>query len=509
MKPDRKRLVICCDGTWNTPEMESPTNVVRLAANVLPRGADGSPQLLYYDEGVGTGGWLDKVVGGAFGEGLDVNVREAYRFVANNYEDGDEIYLFGFSRGAYTVRSVAGMLGYAGVLARDQLTWVAEAYELYREEKSSGGKKAVAFRQRHGTEVPRIALLGCWDTVGALGIPDKLPGVALDRAFKRRYRWLDDKVGPHVENAVHALAIEERRAEFAPTLMHSELPTQTVRQVWFAGDHGCVGGGTEHKEPLSRIALEWMIGEVQSLGLGLAIDTNFAGLRDSDRNIYFSHDRNPIYGRRARSLGSAPVFHESVIGRYLNLPHYGRTLSASQRSLLALRASRDGSAGTLKVCTKSTVLAARERAHAVVHAHKQRNDTKIDLVKGARYEISVARTQCWRDGDLPPCDAAGWRLEDASVKSAFSRLEKWKRPLIRAARRLRVDPNANWFELIGIVYGPAGEEKKIRVGLKKTFTAPFDGRLLALANDLESRIELFDRYDNNEGWVILEVKRLS
>ena len=114
-----KRLVVCCDGTWNTPEMESPTNVVRLARNLLPRGRDGLPQLLHYDKGVGTGGRIDRIVGGALGKGLDTNIREAYEFIASNYVEGDEIYLFGFSRGAYTVRSLAGMIGYAGLLGRD------------------------------------------------------------------------------------------------------------------------------------------------------------------------------------------------------------------------------------------------------------------------------------------------------------------------------------------------------------------------------------------------------
>ena len=508
-KSELKRLVVCCDGTWNTPEMESPTNVVRLAGNVRPRSRDGSLQVLYYDEGVGTGGWLDKYIGGAFGEGLDVNVREAYRFLANNYEDGDEIYLFGFSRGAYAVRSLAGMIGYAGVLSRGKLTEVFEAYDLYRQEKSADGDAAQAFRQRHKSKVPRITLLGCWDTVGALGIPDKLPGVSVDRAFRRRYRWLDNNIGAHVGTALHALAIDERRAEFAPKLMQVGSANQTVRQVWFAGDHGCVGGGTAHKEPLSRIALEWMVDQMGELGLGLDVDPEFSQLQDRDPNIYFNPDRNPIYGRRTRNLGSTPVFHESAVSRFLDLSHYRKSLGQGQRGLLAAAARERESGGTLKLCAEGTVLAVGQTAHAVIHAHTQRNDTKIDLEAGGQYRLSVATTQCWRDGDLPPCGAAGWRLDDAPVQAAFGRLDKWKLPLIKAARRRRVVAAASWFELIGIVRGPDDREEVIPVGTSKTFEAPFNGRLLALANDLASRVGLFDTYDNNEGWVILEVARLA
>ena len=106
-----KRLIVCCDGTWNDLEMPYPTNVAKMAIAVTPSDADGVPQVVCYDEGVGTGKGLDRVSGGAFGKGIDKNIEEAYKFLTVNYEPGDEIYLFGFSRGSYTVRSLAGMIG--------------------------------------------------------------------------------------------------------------------------------------------------------------------------------------------------------------------------------------------------------------------------------------------------------------------------------------------------------------------------------------------------------------
>ena len=506
--PGPKRLVVCCDGTWNTPEMDSPTNVVRLAGNVLPRSGDGVLQLLFYDAGVGTGGWMDRLVGGAFGEGLDTNVREAYRFIANNCAAGDEIYLFGFSRGAYSVRSVAGMIGYAGLLGRDQMTLVGQAYELYRNGKSADGHAAKEFRARHGTNVPPITLLGCWDTVGALGIPDKLPGIPLDQAFADRYRWLDFNLGKHVQAALHAVAIDERRKEFGHTPMCSGSPGQVLHEVWFPGDHGCVGGGTEHKEPLSRAALEWMVEQIRELGLGLAIDTDFKRLRIADHNTYFNGDRKLIYGKGLRRPDADSVVHESAIRRYHDLAHYRESLDDSQRTFLETAAL--GGTGTLSLAPKGGLtLGIGATAHAIVHAREHRNDTGIDLVDGARYRLSAASSQCWQDGDLPPCNASGWRLDDPAVQRALGRFGKLTQRVIDAAQGSRVVPDADWFQLVAAVRNAEGDEHKWPIGLEAEFEAPFDGRLMTLANDLESRMPLMDRYGNNEGWVVVEVSRLA
>ena len=129
-----KRIVICCDGTWDSPENTklAPSNVVRLARALLPGASDGVPQVLYYDPGVGTGDILDKLTGGAFGSGLSLNVREAYRFIVHNYEPGDALYFFGFSRGAYTVRSAAGFVRKAGILRKAHADQLAEGWRIYR-----------------------------------------------------------------------------------------------------------------------------------------------------------------------------------------------------------------------------------------------------------------------------------------------------------------------------------------------------------------------------------------
>ncbi|MDE0177357.1 MAG: DUF2235 domain-containing protein [Gammaproteobacteria bacterium] len=503
-----KRLVVCCDGTWNTPEMESPTNVVRLARAVLPRDANRVLQIVYYDEGVGTQGPIDKLVGGAMGAGLDFNVRQAYRFLASNYEQDDEIYLFGFSRGAYTVRSLAGMIGFAGMLGRHQLTSVHDAYELYRDEKDPAGAGATEFRTCHRTSVPRVTLLGCWDTVGAMGIPDKLPGIGLDELFNKRYRWVNTKLGAHVDHALHAMSIDERRKEFEPTPMECVTAGQTLKQVWFPGDHGSVGGGEHHKEPLARAALEWMVESVAHVGLGLAIDTRFEGMLGCDHTAYSSASRSPIYGREPRDLGSAPEFHHSALRRFVDLPHYVEALAPEQRDLLNAAVQKRNVHPTLRCPTNGAVLEVNQDADVIVLAEQQRNDTHILMQAEGQYVLSVAETQHWRDGDLPPCDPCGWHEDDAKLASFFDGLDRMKLPLIRLARDRRVEPKANWFELIGILCHQDGEDR-IRVSRDTIYTAPADGRFLALANDVASRFDLFDSYDNNEGWLVLNVRRIA
>ena len=299
-----KRLIICCDGTWNHLEMKQPTNVVAVAQNLKLKDESDPDnpilQLSYYDEGVGTtsGNFLtefaEKYIGGGLGFGLDHNVRQAYRFLANNYEDGDEIYCFGFSRGAYTIRSLAGLLNFAGLLSRQQLVHIFEAYELYREEKRANSAAAEAFRATHGSVPPAIKFMGCWDTVGALGLPNKIPGVNIDDKFNERFRFIDNHISPYVMNARHAVAIDEVRKEFDVTLMASPANPRALQELWFAGDHGCAGGGTVNKVPLSNIALEWLCRVAENIGLAFH-DNFFTQIKHKQNPFaYYEYSRSAI-----------------------------------------------------------------------------------------------------------------------------------------------------------------------------------------------------------------------
>lgn len=321
-----KRLIVCCDGTWNSLGMACPTNVVKFSQACKPIAADGTPQILYYDEGLGTSRFVvDKVMGGAFGWGIDENIQDAYRFLCLNYTDGDEIYLFGFSRGAYTVRSLAGMIYCSGLLPHQHIPQISIAYELYRargDENAPSKDKATHFRQQYGSRQIDITLLGCWDTVGALGIPQLWPAIPINDTFNRKYRFHDDQVNRKIQHALHAMAIDERRKPFDVTHMKpSENANTQIKEVWFPGNHGCVGGGTADLTGLSDAALQWMVDEIAQFGLGLAFDTQW--LADNltlVHNTFFSNASPWFYklagtGDRAINL-QTEALHPSVEARY-------------------------------------------------------------------------------------------------------------------------------------------------------------------------------------------------
>lgn len=267
-----KRLIVCCDGTWNGLSGEYPTNVVKISQAIRSTDAQGISQLVYYEEGLGTK-WYDRWVGGAFGWGIDANIADAYRFLCLNYEPGDEIYLFGFSRGAYTVRSLVGFIYCSGLLNRSHIRKIPEAYQMYRDRKIRPSNAiAEKFRQEHGDRVP-IKVLGCWDTVGALGIPDLVPFLPFDYLINLKYQFHDTELSRIIQNAFHAMAIDERRKSFVVTHMErsGKNPDQQVEEIWFPGTHGCVGGGTLANRRLSDAALVWMMEKVGALGL--AFDT--------------------------------------------------------------------------------------------------------------------------------------------------------------------------------------------------------------------------------------------
>ena len=190
-------------------------------------------QIVYYQSGVGSGGDLiAKAVGGGVGAGLSRNVRDAYSFLSNNYCDGDEIFLFGFSRGAYTARSIGGLIGYAGLLHKRDMERFANLWEGYRlRAKTDHPSVLDDFKGRHSPV--RVKCIGVWDTVGALGVPGNI-----DRVFASFYEFHDTDLGAHVENAFHALALDETRDSFKPTMWVQDpknKATQTLKQSLVRG----------------------------------------------------------------------------------------------------------------------------------------------------------------------------------------------------------------------------------------------------------------------------------
>ncbi|MGH8260631.1 MAG: DUF2235 domain-containing protein, partial [Steroidobacteraceae bacterium] len=201
---------------------------------------------------------VDRFLGGGAGICLSSSVKAAYAFVADNYQDGDEIFLFGFSRGAYVVRSLAGLLGCVGLLRRSAMFRFEDVWDYYTRPKSQripGALDQVGKR----LEDVRIRCIGVWDTVGALGVP----GTKLCSAL---YAFHDTSLGPHVQYAFQALALDERRGNFQPAIWVPTHGDQVLEQVWFPGVHSDIGGGYHH-HGLADTTLRWMLGRLQQYQL--------------------------------------------------------------------------------------------------------------------------------------------------------------------------------------------------------------------------------------------------
>jgi uncharacterized protein (DUF2235 family) len=320
-----KRIVICADGTWNERDRidpktghRHPTNVLKVARAVLPQAADGTVQVVYYHEGVGTGGGLDKVTGGAFGEGIEANIRALYRFILYNYVDGDELYLFGFSRGAFTVRTLAGFMNKVGLIGKDDDYYVPEIYSCYENNKQEGSPEWIkAFHNvRTRRACPPIRVVAVWDTVGALGAP----GLLGQLFNKDKYQYHDVGLNPPIQNAFHAVAIDEQRKPFKPDLWTKRAGwTGQLEQAWFAGVHSNVGGSYA-PDGLANEALHWLVEKAEKLGLEL--DHAYLGhflpcfnsvLNDSMTAMY------KLMGPNVRKLGehapSGEAIHQSAIDR--------------------------------------------------------------------------------------------------------------------------------------------------------------------------------------------------
>ena len=306
-----KKLVVCCDGTWNTPRTETnifrtyrflrerlggPTEVthkdgVRTCGG---RATDGSEVVLFYDAGVGTD-WFSRLLGGGVGAGLSDNVRDAYRFLGHNYAPGSEIYLFGFSRGAYTARSLCGFIKAAGLLDKPSANDVWRVY-MDRYVTTAHGAPGVVARpsgwgvdkirgwlvEKAGDAVGRlggdvatlpthgdvkIKFIGVYDTVGALGVP--IPAAA--RVNEPIVGFHNTMLGDTVENAVQALAVDEKRGPYTPAVWTqaanaTALAGQSVLQVWFPGVHSDIGGGY-HDKGIGDITWDFMMRQAADKGL--------------------------------------------------------------------------------------------------------------------------------------------------------------------------------------------------------------------------------------------------
>ena len=319
-----KRIVICADGTWNRPEKDLkedvPTNVLRLARAIQPLDVNNTPQQVFYDWGLGS--YHDEWTAGTTGKGIHKNIMDGYRYIVQNYSPGDELFFFGFRRGAYTVRSLCGLINNCGILKRPDARLIQLAFSHYKCPKPAyapQGKTAKAFRKKYAHASNEVAFLGVFDTVGALGIPFSFLGF-----LNSEDEFYDSKAGPNVRIARHALAIDEKRYDFKPTILRPRRNLD-LKQVWFVGCHSDVGGGYKPDKDgsLSDIPLAWMIAEAETAGL--AAESHLArGLNPKPSATL--HDSSSFKFRSWkdtwRPIKRTALIHGSVQQRWNRDPNY-------------------------------------------------------------------------------------------------------------------------------------------------------------------------------------------
>lgn len=496
-----KKLIVCCDGTWNTMDQEQngvpiPTNVAKLYFSLESSDAQGNQQHGYYHPGMGTEPtFRDKVFGGAFGDGLDKNIKSAYRWICDHYEQGDLLYLFGFSRGAFTARSLSGFLNKCGTLNfnnLDESTIWQRVDVAYRQGYKNKEKKWLAsgWQQKIQSDDMFIYFVGVWDTVGALGVPDHLPATSLLNRLKN-YHFHDTNLSPKIRIARHALALNEKRASFTPTLW-TKIPEECdVKQVWFPGVHSDVGGGYP-ETGLSDGALEWMMQEAQAAGLAFnpsklaQITPDFQGvLHNSYAGIFKKMGSQP----RSTPAITAPEIHQSALKRHQSPP-------ITEQAYMPIKTLQVGETHSFKI-----------------FARDEWNYTGLYVQAGEQYEFSASGE--WVDSTIK----AGPEGTEKSPWSIGKLIQSGLTLLGKVEKKLR-NPYANfigtkreesmsWFALIGVIAngleptinGNPPKHETFLIGNGCVHTVKDLGYFYAFANDA------WNFYDNNHGSVTLLVKR--
>lgn len=513
-----KNIVICCDGTGNEYG-EQNSNVVKLY-QALKR--DCCEQVVYYHPGVGTmgaknaltafGKWWTKVRGLAFGYGLSENIADAYRFLMQTFEPGDAVFVFGFSRGAYTARALCGLVRMFGVMSPGNEGLIPYAIRVFKRNDDSFLARVAArpskffiaagFKDTFSRKC-KPHFVGVWDTVSSVG-------------------WILDPIGmkpgslpytadlAEVSTVRHAVSIDERRAFFRQNLVH-EAPGRDIKQVWFAGVHSDVGGSyPEGESGLSKISLRWMLREAESAGL--LLDTRVADAVLGAKLEYVPPLANAMMHNSLTGFWRLGEFWPKWTKRQISPPGIEppKFRGGPRLNLFRCRTIKEGSRIHESVFERRKLVsgyAPRNLPHAYtvesepapvpypvhlnpgeslsmgVHADAKWNDTTLQLRKGERYDLRAARN--WYDASI--CSSA----DGYPSGSLFFRL----------CERFRRVPKANWFALIGGI-GQTGSGAFV-IGHACEFEATEDGILYCFANDLPFM------YWNNSGWLELTATRVS
>ncbi|CAE6752129.1 DUF2235 domain-containing protein [Paraburkholderia nemoris] len=484
-----KRLFVCCDGTWNSDSDEFqgvpvPTNVVRFFNALSEHGEDGVEQLRYYHVGIGANeGRVRRLVDGALGLGLSRDIRTAYKWLSDHYEEGSEIFVIGFSRGAFTARSLVGMLHRCGLPREASWALVKQAWNLYRLDPNV--PENVTRQERFCIEngkPPPIRFLGVWETVGALGIPEIANLFGLGR---QRLEFHDTTLSPEVERAVQALAIDEQRNTFFPTLWTDAdgCDPARVTQVWFPGVHADVGGG--YKETgLSDATLKWMIAEAAQCG-AVFEPKMLDQLADAGQL-----SPSAIHGVLHNSLTG---FYRRIGFRPRSFPYLAKDSRICSESISDLALARQASPPIFQAPYRPNINPGTG-VQVRVFAGTLWNWTGIFMKEGVSYRFKVLEGQTWLDGD--------------TVSGAEGTPGNWMLRLFAWSKRVR---DANWFELCGAISYP-GEPSEagvspqpfyFRIGREMEIKAPYSGYLYCFANDATWA------YWNNQGSLRVDIVESS
>jgi uncharacterized protein (DUF2235 family) len=351
---------------WEGGHPQTPSNVTRLARAIPPENKKLHPQIIYYQSGLGSDGSLtNHLFGGGLAMGLSENIREAYAFLVNNYQAGDKpenndsIILLGFSRGAFTARSVAGLIGGLGLLRKSSMQYFYQIFEDWEGAGSSNYTPLLpkflkefkieadphntsAYLTAYSAELHRlnltrevdIAAVGVWDTVGSLGLPVQplLQKIGFPTAI-RKYRFFDTGIDSHIKNAFQALALDEHRSPFSPTLWENSDGSNTnLKQVWFSGVHSDIGGGYDDTAA-SDISLAWMMSQ---LSPWVEFDEDYL-MRQVHTNRQSYNDKKQTWTWGLGPLNNSMHFPTSLAGGTTRTPDsYHVTDYASGRPTAAL-----------------------------------------------------------------------------------------------------------------------------------------------------------------------------
>ena len=533
-----RNLIVCSDGTWNTPgnldgTVPAPTNVVRIHAALAKFNEDDVEQIRYYRQGVGSSGWIGRrVYRGLVGGGVVDDIKSAYKWLAETYRPDDRIFLFGFSRGAYTVRSLAGMIASVGLLdltaerLKEDEKWllVKSATRLYKNSKrrkqSIKEKPVEASRSRKFMEFARrpdavpIHFLGVWDTVGALGIPDDWALAKHVLSDPNQNLFHDTNLGNLVRIARHAVGLDETRVDFVPTLWTNlrdgtadkdvDLYAGDAKQVWFPGVHGDIGGSYYNRD-LGDLTLKWMMEEAKSASLGFR-EGDLEALKGNPRGLLHISTTGVFRNRQTRPRAVPDLSDADENGLVLDQ---------------SLKIRRVHPAPSETDYWTTIRLEVGETWETKVRARERWAKTGVYMKPGERYEFAAKGE--WLDASVLATPAGVTKPWQAGrIGHVVGTLSEFPRKLyrnmfrtsyaenllLRAGRRFEQAP---WFSLVGVVANGRGADEKTKrrrpheeflIGSKHELNVTQGGFLYCYANDA------WGFYGNNYGSVTLTVTRL-